>query len=202
MVLSSYLLKCQDRIIQLQSEEYPKEEVSELDAYMAKWIIRKYRVNSASGLFLYCASLNLLNTWVKQDGVKRNYWFKSKVENVAIITRKYNFPDVFIDYQMKMPNDKYGLMIFQLGPLQFSFHNVRRSLLIDDILSSPIAREIEWDGVRKQKCAATIFYMALKGMEKFPPVEGWDAFRRRYQLEESNHTRSSIHDGGISSEYE
>jgi len=55
-----------------------------------------------------------------------------------------------------------SLVITQIGKLQFSFHNVKTSDCKDAIENSVNRKlNLEWDGIRKQQCAATVFHLAI-----------------------------------------
>lgn len=51
-----------------------------------------------------------------------------------------------------------NLVVTQLGKIQFSFHNVKLSK------NRMVAQQkhLEWDGIRKQQCASTIFHLAIQ----------------------------------------
>lgn len=57
-------------------ESGEKEKVSHLQAFEALKIVKTLEVRTQEDVLLFCAAMNLLNTYVKQPGRKIGYFFK------------------------------------------------------------------------------------------------------------------------------
>ena len=113
--------------------------------------------------FLFFASLNLINAYIKQDNaeesISKSYSFKQHVSKgiEAILTWQPEGIKCFYDK---------NLAIINIEGLQFSFHNVEISNLMIDKKDSLEA--ITWEGIRLQPVANLIFEFAtaLPGLSK------------------------------------
>ena len=54
-----------------------------------------------------------------------------------------------------------SLLVVQIESIQFSFHGIKAARLRKLLLEKPeLCKYLEWDGIRKQKCANTVFDLA------------------------------------------
>ena len=148
--LELYVEKLNLKCIELQ--EFDKEIVSEEMAYEAYAIIQNIKIEDVGDVLLFCASMNLLNTYVKQSNSKIGYGFKNDIHYMTAILLNLDIDDVYINYI-----DKESLWVVQIYSIQFSFHYVKKKHEIICLCNSRHHRELIWDGVRKQKCAVSIF---------------------------------------------
>ncbi len=66
-----------NQIVIARMESGEKEKVSHLQAFEALKIVKTLEVRTQEDVLLFCAAMNLLNTYVKQPGRKIGYFFKS-----------------------------------------------------------------------------------------------------------------------------
>lgn len=54
-----------------------------------------------------------------------------------------------------------SLLVVQIESIQFSFHGIKAARLRKLLMEKPeLCKHLEWDGIRKQKCANTVFSLA------------------------------------------
>lgn len=133
------------------------EVVSINDCIKAYEILYHFMIKNEYDIYLFCAAINLLNTFVKQNKKRISYSFKSRVFFLVKILIENDFENVFVDYKRSKAE---SLLLIQVLGVQFSFHGI---IFKDDSwhLLQKYARQISWDGIRKQKCAVTAFSIAL-----------------------------------------
>lgn len=137
------------------NNEINKELVDEEDVLAALIILNFIDYKKVPDLFLGCASLNLLSTYIKQQNSKINYQFRRHILSVL-----KGIEDVQQPKSVKVtfdPSDGLSLLIISFWGFQFSFQSQRFTQQIQRI-SSRIPQT--WDGIRKQVCAKTIFEFA------------------------------------------
>lgn len=124
-------------------------------------------INNKEDAFLYFASLNLLNTYVKQNKKSISYNFKNDVLSGFDTVIMNNIEGVTYCY------DKVEKVILvEIDGLQFSFHNVLPSPKMDyvknfaSIVETKFHKEQQWEGLRLQPVATTLFEYAnnLQGL--------------------------------------
>ena len=157
--LKEILKNDQHKYVLLQDNE--KEYVSIEDAALAYTIIKDISYKDVPDFYLGSASLNLLNTYVKQKDSLIDYRFKKYTKTLIETLANTNIDGIKMDLQI----DKgMRLLMIQLhDEIQFSFH--RPSIdneLFDKLHKKSIEGGLTFDGVRKQKCANTVFHNALK----------------------------------------
>lgn len=143
-------------------EKNEKEEVDDESAGVAYTLVNNMEVDNLADACLFCASMNLLNTYTKQENVSLGYSFKQKINRLINALSLCEFTGWQFDYE------KSGrLAIFQIGDLQFSFHGINETDELKELIASLKLRNqsLEWDGIRKQKCAMTVFLDVI-GMKK------------------------------------
>ncbi len=144
----------------IQCQDNNKEVVSVEDAVLAYAIIKGLTYNNVIDFYLGGASLNLLNTYVKQKDSLIDYRFKGHTRELIETLANKDIDNIRMDLQ----KDKgMKLLVIELyNEIQFSFHNPTISEDLFRVLRKKSAKDgIKWDGVRKQKCAPTIFYQAV-----------------------------------------
>lgn len=135
------------------------EEITVAKAYI---ILYNIQLNNWADVYLFCASINLINTYVKQPNSKVGYAFKSRTHFLANTLAQNTFEGIKIDSKISPSN---SLFIVDIYGIQFSFHNVRFDEEIWKRLKDYQA-QIPWDGIRKQKCANTIFEVSYALKER------------------------------------
>lgn len=159
----------------LQEEE--KEEVTDLKAFRAYSYIKNMYLNDVGDTLLFCASMNLINTYVKQENSKLGYRFKTEFSYLISICANVGIQDMKIYLDKESRNQ---LLLVQFGKLQFSFHNVPLTNELLELSNGILEMEFEWDGIRKQQCANTIFDMAENNRDRrcFKTFRGKDLDRK------------------------
>ena len=128
-----------------------KEAIDSLDAKKALKICDELKIKSDEDILLFLASMNLLNAYAKQKGAEFGYSFKKDLSSLCNQLPGFHWPSLL---KMDLQKDKKtSLLLVSLGNIQFSFHSVPDSLAIPE----RFAEELEWDGIKKQPCALTLF---------------------------------------------
>lgn len=142
--------------IYLSSKNEQQEEViSDEYALKALIILNFIDYKKVPDIFLACASMNLLNTYVKKNNSKLSYQYKRHLSNIIKGIEDVKQPkSIMIGYDS---SNHMQLLIIQFWSFQFSFQAQRFSLNVKGLLSS---KNIVWDGIRKQPCAKEIFEFA------------------------------------------
>ena len=140
--------KLNDKCIKLQDKE--KEYISDEDAFSSYVYVKEMKLELEGDFLLFLACLNLLNTYVKQRDAKIGYYFKKEIDYfISICIRKNN---KILKINEEKDGNKGNLIMVQINNIQFSFHSAEyqdKNIILDDT--------IKWDGIRKQKCALTIY---------------------------------------------
>lgn len=133
----------------LQKEQ---EIISEEDIVKAVAYLNNIYIDDTGDCLIFLSALNLCNTYVKQTNSKIGYSFKKGIKNFIDTINYRDIKDLYISRS----KDKGTLYLFQVGEIQFSFHDEKMVEIKETYL-----KELSWDGIRKQKCAKTIFYSTI-----------------------------------------
>lgn len=161
-----------------------KEFVPDEKAIAAKANIKTMAINNIQDMFLFYASLNLLNTYVKQNKrSKHDYDFKKYVNfGLESVLANGGMKDVSFDI-----DNKEGTTLVNVAGVQFSFHYVMRSQALELAMRTkhPMYKPQQWEGLRLQQSADTIFDWAsnLEGLSNECSVGDLDKFRKE-QIEQ------------------
>lgn len=137
-----------DECRQLQNSD--REDISDEEAFRAYLYIKLMKLELAGDFLLFLACVNLLNSYVKQDNAEIGYSFKREIDYfLEICLRKNN---KMLKICEENDGDKGNLLIIQLYSIQFSFHSIKYRYS-----ETELYKDIEWDGIRKQKCALTLY---------------------------------------------
>ena len=134
----------------LQMNDY--EIISDEAVISAMSVLNFIKYNKVPDAFLGCAALNLINAYVKQDNSKLNYSFKRHLCNILKGIEDIQQPKSIQIYYDPINNQNIIYIVF--GDFQFSYKAARFSTQVKRLLSK---KTVEWDGIRKQHCAKTIF---------------------------------------------
>lgn len=159
MSFEEFIHQAQKTFQNLQNDE--KELVKEETAVKAFAILKHINYQTTPDFYIGSACVNTLNTYVKQKDSKIGYSFKRELLN--LISSLYQHPqsNILID---KQEDKKMTLLVIQFyGQVQFSFHGVQVSQEWEEIARQENAEfgKIQWDGIRKQRCAETVFQSAI-----------------------------------------
>lgn len=133
------------------------EVVNEFDVVKAYYILYHAEIKTSDDVYLFLASINLLSTFAKQNKKRISYSFKSRIFFLNDLLAYNDFSDVKVCYLASKATSLYMVQVYDV---QFSFHEIRIEKGIWDLLKKYQA-QLSWDGIRKQKCAETVFNTAL-----------------------------------------
>lgn len=142
-------------------QDTPQETISAKDILKACYCVKFMLLESSFDIVLFLSALNLCNTYVKQKNHHSSfsYGFKTHVIRAVSALSSIKCDNCYYDIQ-----EEHGmnLVVFQLGSIQFSFHQVPRAKeLISEASDNYRDAPIKWDSVRKQNCAKSLFDMAF-----------------------------------------
>lgn len=124
------------------------EIISNEDIILAIYYINNLYIETELDVLIFLSALNLCNAYIKQNKDNISYSFKKGIGTLIKIANENHFNNLKI-YEI---NNSGNLYIFQIGYLQFSFHDEKK-IEIDKYYY----QELKWDGIKKQPCAKTIF---------------------------------------------
>ena len=134
----------------IRLQDGDKEYISDEDAFASYVYVREMKLELEGDFLLFLACINLLNTYVKQNDAKIGYAFKREIDYFIDVCIKKNNNVLRISEENN--GSKGNLLMIQINSIQFSFHSAlykNDGIVLDNT--------IKWDGVRKQKCALTIY---------------------------------------------
>ena len=137
------------------------EAIDVVDVVKAYAILYHAKVENTYDVYLFLACINLLNTYVKQNKKAITYSFKSRIFFINDIIATSDFSDIKINY---LASKSELLLMYEVLGVQFSFHGIIVEKGIWDMLKKYQA-QFSWDGIRKQKCAKTVFDTILSKKE-------------------------------------
>lgn len=139
-----------------------REYVSHMQADEALNIVKRLRITTQYEVLLFCAAMNLLNTYVKQSDRRFGYFFKSYINHLFIALTRNDIKGITVsfDIEISKKNQANAYVIVQIEDIQFSFHQIKMSdEALDLKLNSDVVKNLVFDGIRKQMCASSIFKM-------------------------------------------
>ena len=152
LYLKKFIFDLETDIIKWQRDSEPLELISEEDVVAALVSLNILPYKSIADCFFGCAAVNLLNSYVKQKNSKLNYGFKRHLIEILKGIDDLNVPNIIqVTYDNR---HNQGILQITFWKFQFSFKSIRFSEQIDRIESRSF---IEWDGIRKQPYALSIF---------------------------------------------
>ena len=128
------------------------EMITEEDAIKAITYLNNIYIEDVGDCLIYLSALNLCNTYVKQTNSKIGYTFKKGIKSLIDTLNYRNISDIYISRE----KNNGTLFLFQIGDIQFSFHDEKTVEINEKYL-----KDLSWDGVKKQKCAKTLFNQAI-----------------------------------------
>lgn len=174
-----------DEIIALQSLE-SREVIEDTDVLSALIVLNFIDYRKVPDVFWGCAALNLLSVYIKQEKSKINYQFRRHILNILKGIEDVNQPkSIRVSFDT---SENLSLLIISFWDFQFSFQSQH---LTDQIRRLEAKNALCWDGVRKQKCAKTIF--------EFARYNDWmsDSTMGKYSLRKLiNEELDAFNDGG------
>lgn len=129
------------------------EVILEEDLVKAVFYLNNMYIDDVGDCLIFLSALNLCNAYVKQDNSKISYTFKKGIGYILGVLNNRDIKDIYIN----CANNDGKLYIFQIGDIQFSFHDEKKVEIKEKYL-----KDLSWDGIRKQKCAKVIFDLATK----------------------------------------
>lgn len=129
-----------------------KELIEDIDVIRAIGYINNIYINNTGDCLIFLSAINLCNAYVKQNDSKIDYYFKKCITKFIEMLNDRDISNVYVN-KIK---DNSTLYLFQVSNIQFSFHDEK---IVD--INSKYLRDLNWDGIRKQNCAKTIFLSAI-----------------------------------------
>lgn len=159
-LFSQYCKELNRSCFEAQSGE--RETVSDEEARYATKVVKQAHISTPGDLLVYSAAMNLLKTCVKQPGNKKfGYWFKGRTDAIV----KYLLENDLSEIRMDLQEDKgMSCLVVEICGIQCSFHQVPGNGIFEKLKRKCDAcgyDHIEWDEIRKQRCASTFFAGAL-----------------------------------------
>lgn len=146
----------QNRIFDMQEKGIPKEYIGEDDVVKAMIVLNLISYKNEADVFLGCASINLVNAYMKQKKPKLGYNFRRHLNNLLKGIDDIKQPQTI---QIIYDNSSnLQILMVVICNFQFSYKFVYYSEQIRKIEAPNI---IEWDGLQKQPYAKTVFDYAL-----------------------------------------
>lgn len=163
-------MEINELLLWIQDENNAK--IQELDEATARFAanIAWMDVESIDEAFLFFASMNYLNAYVKindaNNSMYKRYDFKRDVVGVleGCVLRPIESMNIYIDSDVTY---------VELVGLQFSFHHLPKSAVLQEYQKGETNRSIEWKGIRLQPFAKEILETAIDSASP--------ALRRRIQ---------------------
>lgn len=181
----------------LACQSLQKEIVSDDEALKALTCIEWLDISRIEDCFLFCAALNLCNTYVKQPGRKIDYSFKAKLPRLLKAVADRRIDGILFDFQK---DKRTSLLVVQIGKVQFSFHGVRSDEILEILdAHNELISQLEWDGIRKQMCAVSVFDIAEKNVHAPQSITG-GSITERYEFVKNQVAANAIALNGIISE--
>lgn len=151
-----------NELVSKRMEAGIKEKVSSDLCFEALSIVKNQMVYTKEDVIRFCAALNLLNTYVKQPDSKIGYDFKGCINRLFIALMMQNIPGVKVGMEIAptKKGSEVAYVIVQIDDVQFSFHQIKltkNAYLLKK--NTDIVQNLEFDGLRKQVCAVSIYEM-------------------------------------------
>lgn len=133
------------------------EMITEEDIIKAIAYLNNIYIEDTGDCLIFLSALNLCNTYVKQTNSKIGYTFKKGIKHIIDTLNYRDIQDIYIS----RAKNNGTLYLFQIGDIQFSFHDEKMADINEKYL-----RDLSWDGVKKQKCAKSIFNSAINNKHR------------------------------------
>ncbi len=151
------------------------EYVTQEDALKACYYITHIEPKKIGDLLLYCVSLSLMNRYVKQEDsiFRNNYLFKSNglIRLMEVLPKDNKIEGFEMMFDVDKDKGNNTLLYISVCGMHFSFHSVSKHL--KEIMPEIYDAYFEWDGIRKQICASTLFHM-VESNDSFISESGYD----------------------------
>lgn len=124
------------------------EEITDDDIILAVYYIDNIAIYRDIDVLVFLSAMNLCNAYAKSYKTHDIYRFKKDIGTLIHIINKSEIANT----KVCLTNDKGQLYIFQIGDIQFSFHDSKK-----ETINEFYQKDMVWDGIRKQPCAKTLF---------------------------------------------
>lgn len=150
----TYFEQLKSLVLKLKDANIPEEEILEKDVVRALSVLNYIAYLSVADIFLGCAAVNLLNAYVKRKDSKVSYSFKCHLGPILNAIARLRPLFVTVGYDNSR---NWHMLQIDFKGFQFSYKAIKQS----DFVKQLSGKALEWDGVRKQPYARTIFDFAL-----------------------------------------
>ena len=124
------------------------EIIGEDDIIKAAYYLNNLYIASESDVLIFLTALNLCNSYAKQIKDHDIYKFKKDIATIIEILNNKDIQNIHICET----KDKGNLYIFEIGHIQFSFHDEKHIAI-----GNNYQKDMVWDNIKKQPCAKTLF---------------------------------------------
>ena len=126
MEFLEYTKEINQLAIDLQDNE---EEIMLEDIIKAIFYINNMYINDTGDCLIFLAALNLCNAYVKYDRKNIGYSFKKGIQYLIEVLNNRDIKDIYVN---KTNNDG-NLYLFQIGEIQFSFHDEKNVFINEKV---------------------------------------------------------------------
>jgi hypothetical protein len=148
-------------VVKNKANYLPEKQEIDIENIEIAWENRNMEINSIEDCFLLIASLNLLNSAIKDKSNRKNIHYGGIKTNVTrlfdCLIANNNLADDF--WINKEENNCAYIKIYNL---QFTFHSIEINKSLGEFIESPKNRVKPWEEIRLQKIANDIFIIAHK----------------------------------------
>lgn len=121
----AYISELRYDTIARQNEE--KEYINEYEVVRALNVANFCAYKNVADIFLGCAAINLVNTFVKQDGANLNYEFRRHLRRILLSIWELKDKRIQVCIEQKGTNN---ILIIEICGFQFSFKGEKESGIV------------------------------------------------------------------------
>nr|WP_315175950.1 hypothetical protein [uncultured Flavobacterium sp.] len=144
-----------------QANELTEKQVIDIENIEIAWKNRNMEIKSFEDCFLLIASLNLLNSAIKDKSNKKNIHYGGIKMNVTrlfdCLIANYNLADDFW-----INTEENNCAYIKIYNFQFTFHSIEINKSLTEFIKSSRNKVKPWEEIRLQKIANDIFIIAHK----------------------------------------
>ena len=147
-----------EKVTKISDEEHVNRE----EALTAIAVLNQLRVFSKGDYLLYLASINLLNRFAKLNVGVLNNRFRYYLYPIIyqIMQEKPNNINIYSKINYK--RHQIPFLIIDIDGFQFSFHRLDYNIIQGLVIENQFQfTTFKWDYIDKQKCASSLFDLAL-----------------------------------------
>ena len=148
-------------VVKNKANDLPDKQEIEIENIEIAWKNRNMEIKSFEDCFLLTASLNLLNSAIKDKSNKKNIHYGGIKTNVTRLFDCLIANDNLAD-DFWINTEENNCAYIQVYNLQFTFHSIEINKSLGEFIESPRNKVKPWEEIRLQKIANDIFIIAHK----------------------------------------